>query len=227
MPAAAFDSALESPPPPWAPRLPPRHSSLRLPPPRSSSNNSGGGGSNYNNHHQGGGRPFYNNNRGSQNNYNNNNFRGYDEYEGKCQICKKTNHIAKECKWRYAEDNSRKKKIAAAANTSYGADSNWYVDSGATDHITHELEKVTMHERYNGHDQVHNADGSGMEISNIGHSIIRSPHRDIHLNNILHCPTSSKNLLSVHRIALDNHVFLEFHPFFFLIKDQVTKQILY
>ena len=84
-----------------------------------------------------------------------------------------------------------------------------------------------MHERYNGHDQVHNADGSGMEISNIGHSIIHSPHRDIHLNNIHHCPSSSKNLLSVHRIALDNHVFLEFHPFFFLIKDQVTKQILY
>ena len=36
-----------------------------------------------------------------------------------------------------------------------------------------------------------------------------------------------KNLLSVHRIAIDNHVFLEFHPFFFLIKDQVTKKILY
>nr|XP_020179204.1 keratin, type I cytoskeletal 9-like [Aegilops tauschii subsp. strangulata] len=84
------------------------------------SNSGGSRGHNYNNN---GGRPFYNNNRGGQNNYNNN-FRGYDEYEGKCQICKKTNHIAKECKWRYADDNSQKKRVAAVANKSYGVDTN-------------------------------------------------------------------------------------------------------
>ncbi|CAM0956289.1 unnamed protein product [Alopecurus aequalis] len=43
MPSAAFSSAFAT-PPPWAPRPPPRHVSLRLPPPRSSSNNGGGGG---------------------------------------------------------------------------------------------------------------------------------------------------------------------------------------
>nr|XP_020151556.1 keratin, type I cytoskeletal 9-like [Aegilops tauschii subsp. strangulata] len=70
------------------------------------SNSGGSGEHNYNN----GGRPFYNNNRGGQNNYNNN-FRGYDEYEGKCQICKKTNHIAKQCKWRYADEFTKKRKL--------------------------------------------------------------------------------------------------------------------
>jgi hypothetical protein len=45
--------------------------------------------------------------------------------------------------------------------------------------------------------------------------------------NILHVPSASKNLLSVHRLALDNHVFLEFHPFFFLIKDLVTRRTLF
>uniref|UniRef100_A0A453AV77 Uncharacterized protein n=1 Tax=Aegilops tauschii subsp. strangulata TaxID=200361 RepID=A0A453AV77_AEGTS len=54
-------------------------------------------------------------------------------------ICKKTNHIAKDCDWRYADDNSQKKKIAAAAEGSYGVDTNWYVDTGATNHITGEL----------------------------------------------------------------------------------------
>ena len=34
-------------------------------------------------------------------------------------------------------------------------------------------------------------------------------------------------LVCIHRIALDNHVFLEFHPYFFLIKDQATKKIIY
>ena len=40
-------------------------------------------------------------------------------------------------------------------------------------------------------------------------------------------PKQKKNLLYVHRIALDNKVFLEFHPYFFLIRDQVTRNILY
>ena len=47
------------------------------------------------------------------------------------------------------------------------------------------------------------------------------------LGKNLHVPNADKSLLSVHRIALDNHVFLEFHPYFFLIKDQATKNILY
>uniref|UniRef100_A0A453N5E2 Uncharacterized protein n=1 Tax=Aegilops tauschii subsp. strangulata TaxID=200361 RepID=A0A453N5E2_AEGTS len=54
-------------------------------------------------------------------------------------ICKKTNHIAKDCDWRYADDNSQKKKVAAAADGSYGVDTNWYMDTGATNHITGEL----------------------------------------------------------------------------------------
>ena len=40
-------------------------------------------------------------------------------------------------------------------------------------------------------------------------------------------PMHKKNLLSVHRITLDNGVFIEFHPFFFLIKDQATRRVLY
>jgi hypothetical protein len=184
-----------------------------------SSHYQGSGGNNYSSSNQ---RPFYPNNRRRQGS-NGGRFQGYAEYENK----KKTNHIAKDCDWRYSENNSQRKKVGAAAETSYGVDTNWYANTGATDHITHELEKVTMHEKYRGHDQVHNANGEGIEISHVGHSIIKTPHQNIHLKNILHVPNTSKNLLSVHRIALDNKVFLEFHPYFFLIKDQVTKRILY
>lgn len=35
-------------------------------------------------------------------------------------------------------------RFASAATTSYGVDTNWYVDTGATDHITSELEKLTI-----------------------------------------------------------------------------------
>jgi histone deacetylase 1/2 len=65
-----------------------------------------------------------------------------------------------------------------------------------------------------------------MQISHIGHSTIHTPSRSLNLKNILHVPSSKKNLLSVHRLASDNNVFLEFHPDFFCIKDQETKNIL-
>ena len=35
-----------------------------------------------------------------------------------------------------------------------------------------------------------------------------------------------KNLISVHKLAADNNVFLEFHPDFFLVKDQASKKTL-
>jgi hypothetical protein len=61
-----------------------------------------------------------------------------------------------------------------------------------------------------------------MHISHIGHSVLCTPHNSFHLHDILHVPSASKNLLSVHRFTLDNHVYIEFHPFFFLSR---TKQL--
>jgi hypothetical protein len=54
-----------------------------------------------------------------------------------------------------------------------------------------------------------------------------TPFHDLILNNILHVPTANKNLVSVHRLTLDNHVFLELHPWYFLIKDQETKKVVH
>lgn len=79
-------------------------------------------------------------------------------------------------------------------------DSNWYSDTGATDHITADLDRLTVMNKYNGGDQVHTASGSGMDIAHIGHSIIRSPTRDLILSNVLHVPAASKNLVSVHKL---------------------------
>nr|XP_051196548.1 pre-mRNA-splicing factor cwc25-like [Lolium perenne] len=77
-----------------------------------------------------------------------------------CQICTKYGHPTKDCWWRYSdrgdddEDNSRTEK------GSYGVDTNWYMDSGATDHITGQLNKLHTSEDYKGRDQVHNASGT-------------------------------------------------------------------
>jgi hypothetical protein len=41
-----------------------------------------------------------------------------------------------------------------------------------------------------------------MHISHIDHSVLRTLHNDFQLNSILHVPSASKNLLSVHRFTL-------------------------
>ncbi|KAK1665998.1 hypothetical protein QYE76_054157 [Lolium multiflorum] len=38
----------------------------------------------------------------------------------------------------------------------------WYADSGATHHITHDLDKLTTKEPYHGNEQVHTANGAGI-----------------------------------------------------------------
>jgi hypothetical protein len=117
-------------------------------------------------------------------------------------------------------------RLVAAATSSYGVDTNWYTDTGATDHVTGHLEQLSMKKKYQGNDQIHTASGTGMDISHIGHTTVHTPIRDLHLNNVLCVPHAKKNLVSVHRLATDNSAFLEFHPDFFLIKDQETKNIL-
>jgi hypothetical protein len=98
---------------------------------------------------------------------------------------------------------------------------------GATDHITGELNKLLIANKYHGQDKVRTAKGTCMNISHTGNSILRTPHGSFDLKNILHVPNASKNLLFVHRFTLDNHVFIEFHPFLFLIKDQATRRVLF
>ena len=86
-------------------------------------------------------------------------------------------------------------KSASSPTTSYGINTNWYTDTGATDHITSEWDKLTVRDKYHGGEQVHAANGSGMEISHVGHSTLHSPSNKIHLRNNLHVPHASKSLV--------------------------------
>jgi hypothetical protein len=94
------------------------------------------------------------------------------------------------------------------------------------DHITGELEKLTMHERYNGNDQIRVANGAGMNIVHIGNSVLPNSTRPLHLNKVLHVPRTHKHLISIHQFNLGNNMFIELHLFFFLIKYQVMRKVL-
>jgi hypothetical protein len=64
------------------------------------------------------------------------------------------------------------------------------------------LHKLTMHDAYNDTDQIHAANGTGMEISYVDTSIIPTRHPNLVLNNVLHVPFTNKNLISVHKFPL-------------------------
>ncbi|WVZ56301.1 hypothetical protein U9M48_006851 [Paspalum notatum var. saurae] len=94
------------------------------------------------------------------------------------------------------------------------------------DRCWHRFEEdyVPDERHYTSNDQIHRASGVGMHISHVGHSVLHTPDRSLCLNNILHVPRAANNLVSVHHFTSDNNAYLEFHPNFFLVKDEETKK---
>jgi hypothetical protein len=64
-----------------------------------------------------------------------------------------------------------------------------------------------------------------MNINRIGHSFVKTPHRNLMLKNVLYAPEAMKDLVYVHKLV-DNYAFLEYHPDFFVIKDRATRRLL-
>jgi hypothetical protein len=93
------------------------------------------------------------------------------------QICKIHQHPASDCCWRnkddFNDDRDHEDKVVHAA--AYGIDTNWYTDSS-----------FTVHNKYQGQDHIHTANGYGMHVSHIGHSILQTPSNSLQLHNILH-----------------------------------------
>jgi hypothetical protein len=132
-----------------------------------------------------------------------------------------------DCWYHYDESySSSSSKTVAAATQGYGVDTNWYTDTAATDHVTSELDKLTVQNKYKGSDHIVTASGAGMDICNTGHAVIKTPIKSLHLKNILHVPTSQKSLVSIHRLTSDNHTSLEYFPNYFLVKDLETRRVL-
>jgi histone deacetylase 1/2 len=153
-----------------------------------------------------------------------------------CQLCGKLGHIASNCFKRFKREfwgvgyNEKFAERQAASATqghtpSYPVDPSWYADTGATDHLTNELAKLHMKEPYQGKDQVHTANGSGMRILHVGQSSLPTQSSSpLRLTNVLHVTDVTRNLLSVKKLTRDNNVFVEFHPFDLIVKDRGTRE---
>ena len=139
----------------------------------------------------------------------------------KCQICDQLGHTAKSCPQYHSQHAS-----ANCATTSTGKDKAWLLDTAASHNITGDISNLSIHSEYDGTDEVILGDGSGLPVSHIGSLVLHSPHRTFTLRDTLCVPNLCKNLISVHHLTKQNNVFVEFHPFYFLVKDEITGTIL-
>ncbi|PKU85167.1 Retrovirus-related Pol polyprotein from transposon TNT 1-94 [Dendrobium catenatum] len=147
-----------------------------------------------------------------------------------CHICFKKGHCASEC-WHCLNSNyvppastQQNRALAAASETSNNC---WYLDSGATSHLTNSLDNMTISSPYQGSDRVIIGDGRPVNIANSGAGLLPTPDRKLKLSQILHAPSLRYNLLSISNLTKDNNISVTFNPFGFVFKDLTTQQVLF
>lgn len=112
--------------------------------------------------------------------------------------------------------------------TSTGLDTRtWYPDSGATHHLTADIANLAQRSDLCGANQIFKCNGQGLSILSVGSTSFSSPlNPHLSLNNLLHVPAITKNLVSISKFARDNSIYFEFHPNSCFVKSQADHQVL-
>ncbi|KAJ9536095.1 hypothetical protein OSB04_un000733 [Centaurea solstitialis] len=104
-------------------------------------------------------------------------------------------------------------------------DNNFYMDSGATRHMT--FNQGTMHSLTPCNSNfIQVGNGAMVPARYIGQCTLPYSLHPLHLKNVLVSDKLIKNLISVRRFTIDNSVSVEFDPFGFTVKDLKTGSFL-
>ncbi|KAK8564202.1 hypothetical protein V6N12_036331 [Hibiscus sabdariffa] len=158
-----------------------------------------------------------------------------------CQLCGKLGHLVDRC-WHRFDQNFKGVSSHSARQSPKAQDadiqvnalmvdgpfafSKWFPDSGATHHVASSASTLQEKNVYSGYGKVHLGDGTSLLINHVGSSFIEGTSRTLCLDQVLHVPKITKNLLSVAKFAQDNCVFFEFHADVCYVKDSRTKEVL-
>ncbi|KAG8364306.1 hypothetical protein BUALT_Bualt19G0115000 [Buddleja alternifolia] len=155
------------------------------------------------------------------------NRRNKKKFEGKCYNCKKKGHMAKDC-WS-KEDNVESNAATSKSEDEWDADAlfvaeeelaltattheqidyekDWIVDSGCSNHMTGDKEKLQNLSEYKGSRVVVTANNSKLPIAHIGNTVVSPQYsaNEVSLQNVYHVPGMKKNLLSVAQFTSLGH----------------------
>ena len=133
-----------------------------------------------------------------------------------CQLCGKFGHTVMKCYHHFdityqdnngassSRDSSQFQAMLVAAPEHQDS---WFFDIGDTHHLTHSAQTLSHVQPYSGVDQVTIGDGQSLPIHNIGNKLFPFPSKVLCLNQVLHVPQLSTNLISVSKICTDNAIF--------------------
>ncbi|GJT82442.1 ribonuclease H-like domain-containing protein [Tanacetum coccineum] len=106
-------------------------------------------------------------------------------------------------------------------------DSSGHMDTlGASSHLNNSVNSLSEIFNTCMYPSVSVGDGHSIPVTNMGHSILPTPTRSLHLNNVLITPHIVKNLISVRQFVRDNNCTIEFDAFGFSVKDFLTRRVL-
>lgn len=157
------------------------------------------------------------------------------KFEGKCYKCGKKGHMAKDC-WsnkKSAESNAaisnskekcedewdaeacfalEEEELALSVTTFERIDyeNDWIVDSGCSNHMTGDKQKLQNLTEYKGGRLVVTANNSKLPIAHIGKTVVvpRNSNNEVPLEDVYHVPGMKKNLLSVAQLTSLGHYVL-------------------
>ncbi|KAJ1695606.1 hypothetical protein LUZ63_012304 [Rhynchospora breviuscula] len=130
-----------------------------------------------------------------------------DQEESQCQICSRWGHTALECYHRFdirytaplslqtntgTMQHAQPQALIAEPAPSTSSHAQWYIDSGATSHVTADLNNLSSAHPYNGPEAVHIGNGTGLSITHIGYACIQSGTNQLKLNSVLLCDGGSE-----------------------------------
>lgn len=156
---------------------------------------------------------------------------------GKCQWCRASGHALNQCSVFKAANPSievpdpfQARSIlhghspvgpqAHMATTNSPYNGGWLLDSGASHHVTNDLNNLSLHAPYDGTEELIIGDGSSLPISNTGSFSLSTPSHTFKFSNVLHVPNISRNILSISQFCQENNTSIEFLPFLFLVKER-------
>ncbi|KAK0608672.1 hypothetical protein LWI29_034169 [Acer saccharum] len=140
-----------------------------------------------------------------------------------CQLCDKVGHTARVCRSRphpatqqWPQANNMTTEQSNTRNT------NWILDSGASHHMTSDLQNLSIHSEYGGPEDIMVGDGKTIPISHTGCTTLNTSAHSFPLTHVLCSPHISHNLISVSQFCSHNNTSVEFFPNHFLVKDLTT-----
>ena len=152
---------------------------------------------------------------------------------GKCQWCREQGHVLAVCPTCTTQfpsitppppnQSNFKPNANTASLTDIDGSTSWLLDSGASHHVTNDLNNLSLHALYDGTKKLLVGDGKGLFISHIDSMSFHS----LKLTNILVVPALTNSIFSVSQLYRDNHISILFSLNSFFVKDTTSQKILF